>query len=71
VIIQKPDGSLVHEPLRNWRLKRQQRSYIEVPARLLDEQSGLIDWLINVAFDKLGALQLEVRVDVRQCPPDS
>jgi len=62
VIIQKPDGSLVHEPLRNWRLKGQQRSYVEVPTRLLDEQSSLIDWLINFAFDTLGALQLEVRV---------
>jgi len=33
-----------------------------VPTRLLDEQSSLIDWLINFAFDTLGALQLEVRV---------
>jgi hypothetical protein len=62
MIIQNPDGSLVHEPLRNWRLKEQQRYYVEVPTRLLDEQSNLIDWLINVAFDTLGALQLEVRV---------
>ena len=62
MIIQNPDGSLVHEPLRNWRLKRQQRYYVEVPTRLLDEQSNLLDRPITVAFDTLGTLQLEVRV---------
>jgi hypothetical protein len=61
VIIQEPDGSLVHEPLRNWRLKRQERSSDE-RGRLLDEQSNLIQRLITFAFDTLGPLQLEVRV---------
>jgi len=62
VIIQNPDGSLVQEPLRNWHLKEQQRYYVEVPTRLLDEHSNLIERLITVAFDTLQALQLEVRV---------
>jgi len=62
MIIQKPDGSLVDEPLRNWRLKGQQRYYVEVPTRLLDEQNNLIDRLITFAFDTLSALHLEVRV---------
>ena len=61
MIIQEPDGSLVHEPLRNWRLKRQQRSYVEVPTRLLDEQSNPIERLITFAFDTLNVLQPEVR----------
>jgi hypothetical protein len=33
-----------------------------VPATLLDEQSSLIEQIINFAFDTLGALRLEVRV---------
>jgi len=62
MIIQNPDGSLVHEPFGNWRLKGLQRYYVELPTRLLDEQSNLIERLINVAFDTLSALQLEMRL---------
>ena len=42
---------------------RAQRSYsAEVPPGALDEQSRLIDWLIDVAFGSLGARHLDVRV---------
>jgi len=42
---------------------RAQRSYAaEVPPGALDEQSRLIDWLIDVAFGTLGARHLDVRV---------
>ena len=36
--------------------------YAEVPALALDEQSRLIEQLIGLAFDALGARHLEVRV---------
>jgi hypothetical protein len=40
-----------------------QHSYsAEVPPAALDEQSRLIDWLIDLAFGTLGARHLDVRV---------
>ena len=39
-----------------------QRYYAEVPALALDEQSRLIEQLIGLAFDALGARHLDVRV---------
>ena len=42
---------------------RAQRSYYaDVPALALDEQSRLIEQLIGLAFDVLGARHLDVRV---------
>lgn len=39
-----------------------QRYYADVPMDLLEQQSDLIDHLIDFAFDTLGAHSLEVRV---------
>ncbi|MFL5803258.1 MAG: hypothetical protein ACJ8CR_16155 [Roseiflexaceae bacterium] len=36
--------------------------YIAVPADLLDEESSLIDQIICLAFEKLSARHLELRV---------
>ena len=44
------------------RQRARQRYYVEVPARPLDEQSRLIDHLIGLAFDTLGARHLDVLV---------
>ena len=63
MIIQNRDGSIVKEPGHRRLFKDQRPSYYAaVPAHLLDEQSNLIDRLIDFAFDTLGALHLEVRV---------
>ena len=63
MIIQNRDGSLVQEQRHpRPRQKRQPDYRAEVPAALLDEQSSLIEQIINFAFDTLGALRLEVRV---------
>jgi hypothetical protein len=35
---------------------------VEVAAELLDEESNLIEWLIDFAFGTLGARHLDVRV---------
>ena len=43
--------------------KRAERSYYaEVRAAQLDEQSGIIDGLIDLAFETLGARHLDLRV---------
>ena len=43
--------------------KRAERSYYaEVKAAQLDEQSGIIDGLINLAFETLDARHLDLRV---------
>lgn len=59
---QHGDGPLVQEislPL----LQRTASGYFaEVPARLLAERRGVIDHLIDLAFDTLGARHLEVLV---------
>jgi hypothetical protein len=63
LIIQNRDGSLAHEPPPRRPLRKERPGYrAEVPATLLDEQSSLIEQIINFAFDTLGALRLEVRV---------
>jgi hypothetical protein len=44
-------------------LQRAERSYYaEVKASQLDEQSGIIDGLIGLAFETLGARHLDLRV---------
>jgi len=35
---------------------------VEVAAELLDEESNLIDWLIDFAFGTLGAHHLDLRI---------
>lgn len=40
----------------------QQRYYAEVPAGLLDEQSWLVEQIIQFALDTLGVYHLDVRV---------
>lgn len=43
--------------------QRDERSYYAaVPEQLLDEQSSLIELLINFAFDTVGAQRLDVRI---------
>jgi hypothetical protein len=44
-------------------LQRAERSYyVEVKAAQLDEQSGIIDRLIGLAFETLGARHLDLRI---------
>jgi hypothetical protein len=63
LIIQNRDGSLACEQRLSRLSRNQPPDYrAEVPAKLLDEQSSLIDQIINFAFDTLGALRVEVRV---------
>jgi hypothetical protein len=63
LIIQDRDGSLLKEPITNRRPQSFDESYrVEIPAQLLDEQSGLIDRIIAFAFDTLGAQRVDVRV---------
>ena len=62
-MIQTRDGARVPARSRTRLLQRGARiCYAEVPAHLLDEQSRLIEQLIPIAFDELGARHLEVRV---------
>ena len=57
------DGRWATNPSRVPRLQHaNQRYYAEVPALALDEQSRLIEQLISLAFDALGARHLDVRV---------
>ena len=63
VIIQNRDGSIEKEPGQSRLFKhKRQGYYAAVPAHLLDDQSTLIDRLIDFAFDTLGTRRLEVRV---------
>jgi hypothetical protein len=63
VIIQNRDGSNAREPaLRRLSKQTHQNYYAAVPARLLDEQSSVIDRIIDFAFETLGVNRLEVRV---------
>jgi hypothetical protein len=63
VIIQNRDGSIAREPVHR-RLNKYKRQgyYAAVPSHLLDEQSSLIDRIIDFAFETLGVSRLEVRV---------
>lgn len=66
LIIQDRDGSLLKEPIHQRQTQSKDESYrVEIPAQLLDEQSGLIDRIIAFAFDTLGAQRVDVRV--REC----
>ena len=63
MIIQNRDGSIAREPtLRRLNKQTRQDYYASVPARLLDEQSSIIDRIIDFAFETLGVSRLEVRV---------
>ena len=63
VMIQTRDDARIQAPGHTPLLQRGAWScYAEVPAHLLDEQSRLIEQLISIAFDVLGARHLEVRV---------
>lgn len=67
MIIQNPDGSLNHTQQPD-----KSDYYAAVPASMLDDQSSLIERLINFAFDILGARHLEVRVyDSEPCSAES
>jgi hypothetical protein len=66
-MMQTRDGARVPAPGHTPLLQRGEWSYYaEVPAHLLDEQSRLIEQLISIAFDVLGARHLEVRVRVAE-----
>jgi hypothetical protein len=63
VIIQHRDGSLVQDPESGYFAQIQhERCFADVPAATIDEQSSLIERLITLAFDVIGARHLEVRV---------
>ena len=57
------DGRWSMQPSLTPRLQRaNQRYYAEVPVLALEEQIQLIEQLIGLAFDALGARHLDVRV---------
>jgi hypothetical protein len=57
------DASSSHELAPARLLQRAERSYYaEVKAAQIDEQSGIIDGLIGLAFETLGACHLDLRV---------
>jgi hypothetical protein len=63
VVIQKPDGSLVHETVRRQLpAMRKHTYYAELPTDRLDEQAGLFESLFAYAIDVLDARHVEVRV---------
>jgi hypothetical protein len=49
-------------PSQHVRLDMLQGYQVELAQHLLDEQGQLIDWLIDFAFDALGARVLDLRV---------
>jgi hypothetical protein len=63
VVIQNPDGTLVHDA-RHGRLAPNQKHtyYAELPRHRLDEHTTLMEHLITHAFDVLDARHIEVRV---------
>ena len=63
MIIQYNTASPIKQPAQ-YQLVASERQgyYAAVPAELLDDQSNVIDELINFAFDTLGASRLHVRV---------
>lgn len=65
LIIQKRDGSLVEEP---WKTHTTDRDhyYAEIAPAHVDEQASLVERIIVMAFDVLGAHHLEVRVQSSQ-----
>ena len=64
MIIQNRDGSILEEP-RTPPLGRQRQVedyYAAIPATLLDAEPSLIDRIVQLAFDKLNARKLTVRI---------
>lgn len=62
MIIQNRDGSLLEEPYHARKPGQDDHYYAEVAADDLDEQSNLVERIIAMAFDVLGARHLEVLV---------
>lgn len=63
MIIQNRDGSLVEDGFQPCLAERRCNDYYAaVPSSALDEEEGLIDRLINLAFDYLDARRVTVRV---------
>jgi hypothetical protein len=63
VMNHKQDASSSRELAPARLLRRAERSYYaEVKAAQLEEQSGIIDGLIGLAFETLGARHLDLRV---------
>ena len=62
MIIQNRDGSLIEEPLPKRRTHDSDHYYAEVASDDIEEQSNLIERIIALAFDVLGARHVEVRV---------
>jgi len=62
LIIQNRDGSLIEEPLHKRRTYDSDHYYAEVASDDIEEQSNLIERIITLAFDVLGANHVEVRV---------
>jgi hypothetical protein len=67
---QTHDAPSSHEQAPARLLQRAERSYYaEVKAGQLDEQSSIIDGLIGLAFETLGARHLDLRVvDAQRSP---
>lgn len=65
LIIQKRDGSFLEEPHRKLNRERD-HYYAEVAPADVDEQANLVERIIAMAFDVLGARHLEVRVQSSQ-----
>lgn len=63
MVIQKIDGSLVHESDGPRRFQSDKQTfYAEVPHHLLDEIGELLERVISFAFDVAGARHVELRV---------
>lgn len=62
MIIQNRDGSLIEEPFHTRKRDHDNHYYAEVDADDLDRQTSLVERIIVMAFDVLGARHLEVLV---------
>lgn len=62
LIIQRRDGSFIEEPRNKREPNQPGHYYAEVASDDLEEQSNVVERIIAMAFDVLGARHLEVRV---------
>lgn len=68
MIIQNRDGSLIANPA--WDCDEScthEHCYADVPAAPIEEQSSLVERIIALALDVIGARHVEVRVHQEEC----
>jgi hypothetical protein len=54
------EPSSLAAPLRSYR--------VDLPQELLDEDGSLLDWVLDFAFETLGARHLDLRIVAGTCP---